>query len=51
MPDGPEPQPQAGPREDDPLAGIDLGADAPEELWAAVTEVLAWVRAVDESLR
>lgn len=32
----------------DALAGLALGADVPEELWAAVAEALAWAYSVSE---
>ena len=33
------------------LAGLDLGAEVPEELWLAVAEVLAWAYALDADAR
>jgi len=33
------------------LAGLELGADVPEELWVAVAEALAWAYRLDVSAR
>jgi flagellar biosynthesis protein len=33
----------------DALAGLALGAEVPEELWAAVAEALAWAYAVSDA--
>ena len=33
---------------EDALAGLALGAEVPQELWAAVAEVLAWAYSLGE---
>lgn len=33
------------------LAGLELGREIPEELWAAVAETLAWAYALDATAR
>ena len=35
----------------DALAGLALGAEVPEELWAAVAEALAWAYSVSDAAR